>query len=101
MDSNFPQVVPVALESPGVVASLPLHQLILKVLVRGNLALDLDASASLQSHLAKVEKIYSTVPAQLEPFVAWRGVIYGTVPVSDGAPPVAGLWIRIRNHLKI
>jgi hypothetical protein len=53
MDSDLPEVVPVALEGPGVVALLlALHpQLVLEVLVGGQLALHLDTPASLQSHL--------------------------------------------------
>jgi hypothetical protein len=53
MDSNLPEVVPVALEGPGVVALLLSlqPQLVLEVLVGGQLALHLDAPASLQSHL--------------------------------------------------
>ncbi len=53
MNSDLPEVVSVALEGPGVVALLlSLHpQLVLEVLVGGQLALHLDAPASLQSHL--------------------------------------------------
>jgi len=53
MDADFPEIVPVTLEGPGVVALLPLHHLVLEMLVRGQLALHFDAAAALQSHLGK------------------------------------------------
>ena len=53
MDADFPEIVPMTLEGPGVVALLPLHHLVLEMLVRGQLALHFDAAAALQSHLGE------------------------------------------------
>jgi hypothetical protein len=58
MYSDLSQVLPVALEGPGVVALLALHQLVLEVLVGGQLAFHLDAATALQSHLAMIGSFY-------------------------------------------
>ena len=72
MDADFPEIVPMTLEGPGVVALLPLHHLVLEMLVRGQLALHFDAAAALQSHLGEGYKLGTYHQCGLHAFNAMR-----------------------------